>query len=276
MKYQDRVVAFIDILGFGDLLKSTVLDSYNNKKNNEEKISELFNVFIRIRELMGADEPIEGVAESRQVTQFSDSIVISFELKDEHIEFKYMLGELLHLTVELLKSQIIIRGGIYYGPLIHTDKALFGPGLVDAYQVESKAAVSPRIILPKSLYDKDNQFQKLLKNTHSNLELNDLIERDEDDFFYLDYFDKCQHPKLKIFINDNEYIDHMKRLKKFIIKGLETKSPGIYSKYGWMKTKWNKTVIKYQETKTRNKLKRAGRDQLSKYFSSEKLIKTSM
>jgi len=78
---------------------------------------------------MGVDEQVEGVAESRQVTQFSDSIVISFEISDEPLEFKYLLGELLHLTYELLKSEILIRGGISYGSLIHTDKVLFQSGV---------------------------------------------------------------------------------------------------------------------------------------------------
>ena len=278
MKYEDRVVAFIDILAFAHLLNKTKIDNdQNNLADNEEFISQLYHAFERIRELIGVDEQVEGVAESRQVTQFSDSIVISFDLRDEPIEFKYMLGELLHLTTELLKSGILIRGGISYGSLIHTDKILFGPAMVHAYMVESQAAISPRIILPKSLYDKDSEFRSLLDyEDKTGMDLNDLLTRDEDDFFYLDYFDNCHKPVLKIFANDEEYIEHMRLLKKVIINGLKTTDPGIYSKYGWMKTKWNRAIKDNKGSEKQVDLIAEGRKNLSAYFMNEELIETAM
>jgi hypothetical protein len=161
--------------------------------------------------------------------------------------------------------------------MIHTEKVLFGTALVHAYMVESKAAVSPRIILPKSLYDKDNEYRKLLEyDDKSGREVSDFLNKDEDDFYYIDYFDKCQKPELGIFITDNEYIDHLKRLKVLIINGLRTNEPGLYSKYGWMKTKWNRTIIKYKDIKEQNVILADRRKDLAEYFSSEKIIETSM
>ena len=278
MEYEDRIAAFIDILGFAQLLNKTkIRNSQDEVIDNTEFISHLYRVFGRIRDLMGVDESLEGVAESRRVTQFSDSIVISFKLSDEPIEFKYMLGELLHLTTELLKSGILIRGGISYGSLIHTDKVLFGTAMVHAYMVESKAAIGPRIILPKSLYDKDSEFRLLLEyDDKTELELNNLLTRDEDDFYYLDYFDKCQRSELRIFAADEEYIKHLKMLRQLIVNGLKTNDPGIYSRYGWMKTKWNRTITKYKGSVAKKTLKNEGRESLIKYFELEKPIKTAM
>lgn len=269
--YDKRIVAFIDILGFAQKLEGTQLENNNkNKKDNEKEIKNLVSAFERIRELMGIDEPIEGAAKSRMVTQFSDSIVISFDLRNESKEFNYLLGELLFLQIELVKYNILIRGGISYGPLIHTEKVLFGPALVNAYKLESLAAISPRIILPKSLYNKNSEFKDIISKGITDQNLDILLSLDEDDFYYLDYFDKCRNPEALVFSDDREYINHLKLLRKTIVKGLKTIQPGIYSKYGWMKTKWNRTIKKYQ---TDNSLKK---QELQDYFKGAKLISTSM
>jgi len=278
MEYDNRIVAFIDILGFEGILAKTQYRSIDNELlDNPDYIVHLHNVFLRIRDLLGVEEQLEGVAVSRRVTQFSDSIVISFEISDEPIEFIYLLGEFLHLTYELLKSKILIRGGISHGAMIHTEKVLFGPALVRAYFAESKAAVSPRIVLPQSLYDKDSEYRVQLGNiSNSGMELNDLIEKDEDDFYYLDYFDKCQKPELGIFASDDEYIEHIIRLKEIIIEGLKTTKPGLYSKYGWMKTKWNRTVINCKSSLKQDSYNTNGRQDLASFFLSQSLIETSM
>jgi hypothetical protein len=254
IKYDNRIVAFIDILGFAEKIKKT-----ETPKNNQ--INNLSKAFLRIRELLAIDEPDEDAAPTRQITQFSDSIVVSFDISEDK-EFEYLLEELLHLQIELLKYDLLIRGGIYYGLLYHNDKLLFGPALVKAYRLESKAANSPRIILPKSI----NDLVSIKK-------IENLISNDEDDFFYLDYFD-CWNQEL-IFPSDTAYVKHMKRLKSKILEGLKSEKPSIYSKYGWMKTKWNYTISKYRDENL--ELFALGkRKVLHEYFENEKLIKTVM
>jgi len=151
MLYENRIVAFIDILGFSNIIKETA-GQFGSPKNENSGISvkELFKAFYRIRYLMGVSEPSDDVPLSRKVSQFSDSIFISFKPEDEPREFNYLLGELLYLLVQHSKHQILIRGGISYGPLVHTDEIIFGPALIQAYQLESRASKSPRILLPQS------------------------------------------------------------------------------------------------------------------------------
>ncbi|MBL7006122.1 MAG: hypothetical protein ISR78_03450 [Spirochaetia bacterium] len=132
--------------------------------DNIENIRELCSAFERIADLMGVNEEPEDAAPSRRVTQFSDSIVISFKQGESKVEFRYLLKELLFLHIELIRKQILIRGGVSYGPVIHTDKILFGPAMIHAYRVESLAAVSPRIILPKSLADREKEHADHLLN----------------------------------------------------------------------------------------------------------------
>ena len=68
----------------------------------------------------------------------------------------------------------------------------------------------------------------------------------------------------------------MERIRKIIAKGLENKEPGIYSKYGWMKSKWNKTIKKYTAAEELEKMKMNGATELYSYFTDVKPIVTSM
>jgi hypothetical protein len=270
MKYENRIVAFIDILGFANIIENTL------NKVNHEKITELFDVFKRIRYLMGVDEPSDDIPVSRKVSQFSDSIFISFLPDDEPKEFGYLLGELLYLHVDLAKHKILIRGGIAFGPMVHTDEIIFGPALVHAFKLESMAASSPRIILPQSLYQVDSEFKNLVVKPWDKNKLFGLLSLDEDDFYYLDYFDKCQKPELGVFVEDKEYIQHLESMRDLIIEGLKTTNPGIYSKYGWMKSKWNKTVQKYHSAKELEKLEQESKFELLDYFKNAQPIQASM
>lgn len=277
MKYENRIVAFIDILGFAGMIEGTM--KANNKDSGEvdvEKITKLYDVFKRIRYLMGVDEPSDDIPISRKVSQFSDSIFISFLPDDELKEFSYLLGELLYLHVDLARYNILIRGGIAYGPIIHTDEIIFGPALIQAYKLESIAASSPRIILPQSLYSSDSEFKSMVIKPAGKNKLSDLLSLDEDDFYYLDYFDKCQNPELGIFVNDNEYMQHLGNMKKVITEGLRTTNPGIYSKYGWMKSKWNKTIQRYQSEMEATGPDSEKNSELLEYFKNNQTIQTSM
>jgi len=262
--YENRVIAFVDILGFQSILNNTqVIDEKGECVDNEEYIFLLYKTFERISDLMSVNELPDNAAPSRQVTQFSDSIVISFKIEESAKELRYLLEELLFLHIDLLRKGILMRGGISYGPLIHTNNVLFGPAMVQAYKVESLAANGPRIILPKSLTSLNENLSENLKQQTQNL--NELISLDEDDFFYLDYFDKCQNPELNLFVDDSEYIEHLANMRKVIVGGLKNSQPNIYNKYGWMKTKWNRTIKKYQESEARSA-------QLEDYFKSQPLI----
>jgi hypothetical protein len=273
-KYENRVVAFVDILGFSSVLSKTQQSQNGNMVDNQVFIDTLVGIFNRVSELMGIDETPDDAAPSRMATQFSDSIVISFKVEESSIEFRYLLEKLIYLQIELLRESILLRGGISYGSLIHTQKVLFGPAMVHAYRVESLAANSPRIILPKSLTQINNLEDDFI--SRQTAKLNDIISIDEDDFYYLDYFDKCQNPDLGLFVDDSGYIAHLENMRKVIKEGLKNDNPGIYSKFGWMKSKFNKTLEKYRYENELNILRAKERTALSEYFEKAKPINVSM
>src|SRR5690606_28453000 len=83
---------------------------------------------------------------------FSDCLVISFKTSEES-EIFFTLQEIKWMIMRLVFQGILVRGAITYGKLIHTDKVLFGPALAEAYILESKAALYPRVILHKDIID---------------------------------------------------------------------------------------------------------------------------
>ncbi len=57
------------------------------------------------------------------------------------------------MIMRLIYRGILCRGAITYGKLIHTDEVLFGPALTEAYILETKVALYPRVILHKDIID---------------------------------------------------------------------------------------------------------------------------
>ena len=72
MRYDDRIVCFIDILGFASLIDGT----HDNGVDREDEIDRIARVLNHIRVALDIDD--DQVSASKVVTQFSDSIVISF------------------------------------------------------------------------------------------------------------------------------------------------------------------------------------------------------
>jgi len=83
MKYEQRIVAFLDILGFKSLLDETVDKDGNDI---EVKIDSVVSAYQAIRDVWDLDNGLELAefkkANSKQVSIFSDSIVVSFKVDD--------------------------------------------------------------------------------------------------------------------------------------------------------------------------------------------------
>lgn len=83
------------------------------------------------------------------MTQFSDSLVISVE--DDRHGRDALNNALFVLTSSLIEFGFLFRGGVAKGDLFHDGSLVFGPAFIDAYELESKTASTPRVILSKEL-----------------------------------------------------------------------------------------------------------------------------
>ena len=138
--YTKKLIAFIDILGFREKIKETE-DSMDLRF---EMLQTLKSIFEFKRE---NDEESLSLRElGKEVTIFSDSIVISYPL-DFGGGLFFILMNIIHIQIDLLFKGMIFRGGLAIGDVYHDGSIVFGPGMVSAYDLESKFAKFPRIIL---------------------------------------------------------------------------------------------------------------------------------
>ncbi len=158
---------------------------------------------------------------NREITHFSDSIVISFKInKIETLQF--IINSILNTLVEILEYGIIVRGGVSMGKLIHEKDIAFGPAFIEAYHLESKDAKYPRII-----------FSKELVQTYDICRF-DGLEQDFDGYYYLDYFN-LQNFEYYGGNPTEDIVNHLRNLEKTIISGLKNDDEMVVEKYFWMK-----------------------------------------
>lgn len=93
MKYEDRLVAFIDILGFKNLVGETV-DAKGIE--NTDKIAHLYESYEIIQKNWS---DAQGLSESKRVTIFSDCIVVSVKISETSQIF-WTLIEIKHLIMQ--------------------------------------------------------------------------------------------------------------------------------------------------------------------------------
>lgn len=130
-KYENRAVLFLDILGFKRLID----------QNREDLVEEALSV------------TSAQYQSNYEISSFSDNMVVSMRF-----ERGFELLELIHfasyLSWHLLHKGVLSRGGIAVGELHHDKGIVYGPALLTAYQLESQAAIYPRIVLDKGALTK--------------------------------------------------------------------------------------------------------------------------
>lgn len=265
MNYDDRIVCFIDILSFKNIINATVNSENKDIKSEIENVND---VLLLARDVLDIDVPCK-ISKSKVVTQFSDSIVISFNVEEES-EIFYTLTEILHLIMNFVKNGILIRGGISYGKLIHNEKIVFGPGLISAYEMESKAALYPRVILDKSIIEIAKFFHS--KHADPDIEeefLMEMVTMDTDDMYYIDYIEKAKSELDEPELEMPSYIDC---LKAIIDSNKNYEAPDIKVKIGWLINKYNRLITPLKGIKFIKSLRKEGNIEFADYYDQLEII----
>lgn len=180
--YEDRFVVFLDILGFSSLIERSedspdlgqdILDvlismqpgeitrfsgsSINYDRVPDSERSEVEAIVARMNDIHLSQTNIS-------VSYFSDCLVLS-ALKDDIFSRQMIIEALRNFAVVLWNSKkMLIRGGVCEGKLHHSPYGpVFGPALNRAYEIESREAVYPRILIdPECLISlKEDETLKL-------------------------------------------------------------------------------------------------------------------
>jgi len=247
MNYEERFVAFIDILGFTDAIKKTVEKNNGKEIENSYEIDKIDNLLNEIRYQLIKDKylPIKKLEiKDRVVSQFSDSVIISY-LKDNAIY--NILYDIYFLCIMALEKGFLFRGAVTYGKVIHTDtetnKKLFGPAYIKAYEMEQKQSIFPRIIIDddvlniaKENYSKcaDFDYDKLLE----------LIPFDFDGKRYINYIDKL-YTGVGVGVKDEQ--KHLMCIDE-IIRKMDISDDSIKCKHLWLKDKYDIALEKFEKS----------------------------
>lgn len=149
LRYENRIVAFLDILGWKKAILSGESEKNNTVKVLGKTLAQIQGVashFNSLSKLLPNNRKWPG---NPIMTQFSDSLVISVD-NDEHGRIA-LQHALLALTSNLIDFGFLLRGGVARGELFHDGALVFGPAFIQAYELESKVASAPRVILSKEL-----------------------------------------------------------------------------------------------------------------------------
>lgn len=234
MRYENHLVAFLDILGFSNLcLKSEKDDtSYDN-------LSEIYSICEQIPH--GFDSRI-GKTKIKTII-VSDSIMLTLRTEDELPSTKECANFFLacgQVQFKLAEKGYWLRGGISFGKLhVNEDKKLlFGPAFIKAVNLEKNIAKYPRIII-------DTVFINLL-GFKSALELikklNSIYDGQLPLFNYSQSFFETDRPSVRNdvplfvdFLNSVKQLNHMEfmNLAEVVSRDLNG-SIEYYEKHRWL------------------------------------------
>jgi hypothetical protein len=139
--YEDRVLIYMDVLGWSELIARSVDDE--SARAVLAKISSTLRF------------PVDGMEKSIRrgddfygirVSQFSDTLVMS-TLAGKRGQLTSILVLAIGTVQVVVNNGHHVRGAVVRGKLIHRPDVIYGPALVEAYKIEKDVAKYPRIII---------------------------------------------------------------------------------------------------------------------------------
>jgi hypothetical protein len=257
-KYEDRLVAFLDILAWREKVKESERDETLIPKLGGILFATKLIADMRTdqtrRMLKTATDPKDvepSIYGDVQFAQFSDSIIISTSANNSGI-FQ-LLFEILNLNRSLFYSnEFLLRGGITFGPMFHQGPIAFGPALTDAYDLERKDAIHPRIILDRSLEQAFLGSQKTIGMDSSPGPSFKWVRRSPDGYCFLDFLQPLiamSGEKLHPEIIKGIVAPNFGTARKIITDGLRAHRyvTNIWDKYRWLAEYFNSVISEYPE-----------------------------
>lgn len=219
--YETRLVAFIDVLGFENLVGAV-----DRGAEAFEKISGLLG-FMKGIEATLKDSHFKDVLKTLEVSAMSDSLIISARLDPDIpqgiLDFLYYIKS---LQIRFLGDhQTLTRGYLCSGQLYHHNNIVFGVPYMKAFRCEktvigAKIAIDPDLeeIIAKA--DKETRFT----------DAKELTRRDDDGWRFVNYLQDPNLPDGNTF----PYSYALPKITEFLWDQLRTQRDGVLQKYQWL------------------------------------------
>ena len=226
---EERTVAFVDIIGFSNEVKKMARRPADFRK----VVTALLGVSSAAepnageRDLLAILARQEGGEEytvDLQTVFFSDSAFVSARNVGTDRVLRVVLGFARHL----LLHGFFVRGGIARGPAAHRKGTVVGPAVLAAYDLESRAAIYPRIVV-------EDAVAKDLLRIADKPNAATTIRRGEDGLYFVDVLTTLGLRP------DGGRI--LRQARKLIVKRLDERRPlDLNAKWRWMAAQYNRTA----------------------------------
>ena len=237
VQYERCLIVYIDILGFRQKIET---QSANHISRCIRMITEAVEP--------GRFKSIFPKLSREHFVNFSDLCVLWFPLESDRFlpPTGWLTSQILKIVHAqswlLFDEELLIRGGITIGELAKSYGQIFGPGFVRAYELESKHAEYPRVLVDQCVLDELYRNPRLCvhdPDTDAGY-LKAMLRKDTDGKLFVDYLrvvaDELDNPedypgylaKHRALIN--------RRLKEFI------EPSRVREKYEWLSRYHDKTV----------------------------------
>lgn len=246
--YEKKILAFLDILGFKNHVKSATTNKKLNKTVTALKNAIENAIEKNLNNSLGGDK----LPEIFKYKIFSDSIVVSADCinVDGNLDHAYIfnfLTTLIYIQSEIIHYGFFLRGAVTIDNHYEDDKVVFSPALTKAYELEKDNAVYPRIILDKKLVDE-------IFNIYDDADYeawDDTVKLDADKQYFIDYL---------TYVDEMPDVGNRKRYlrkhKKLLINAiLKNNAPEIISKYLWLAKYHNLKIEDLFSSNSAEKLK---------------------
>lgn len=228
LKYEDRTVLFLDYLGFRTIIE--------NSATNPKELTRIGSAIDMLEDDLRQSKD---VFPKQHVTQFSDSVVVSFRVKDRSAAF-YALNDLTLAIIRQAGRKYLLRGGLTVGQLYHTKRRVMGPAMNKAYLIESKEAKYPRVVIDPKILNvaRENPSPQHEPGEEARY-VKSFLKRDTDGKFYIDYL--TWDAVVGAGLEHENYPDYMSRIAD-TIKIYDTDDPSHKPKIDWLKAKYHKAL----------------------------------
>jgi hypothetical protein len=227
--YTERYVAFLDVLGFSAKVRRSAASAEVARALAES----LDRIGDRWKDI-GLKNTHTAMGDDFQAQSFSDCTVMSSAATRRGLE--YFLLMVSQFCLDLMGRGLLVRGGIAKGLLYHTEKAVFGPAFLAAYDLEQRIASVPRVVVDKATHlDFEQQsapevYDQFIKPG---------LRHDDDGPVFVDVF--AGHRILEGHIPSRVALNG-KNIRATIQRELDDSiyDPAHYKKLQWLATYWNK------------------------------------
>ena len=149
MKFEDRAVAFIDVLGFKALVAGAVC--------SDEQLIQLSSLIDLLSSAVPAlDSNVDASVQAHLIPKhiyISDCIILSAPLSDasrpSYDGLSVVVMRAIQLSHHFLDAGFLVRGGISVGKVWHTSSNIVGPAYQEAYLLEHNGE-EPIIVLSEA------------------------------------------------------------------------------------------------------------------------------